>query len=92
VLTNEDPLNIVIGNSGLKPQFRNTVNLSFFDYKVLTERYIWANISYNHYAELDQQYGIRGQLRQADLPGINVNGDYSFSAWLNYYFKWKGRA
>ncbi|HZE84896.1 MAG TPA: outer membrane beta-barrel protein, partial [Puia sp.] len=90
VVTNEDPLNIVVGNSGLKPQFRNSVNLSFFDYKVLTERYIWANISYTF-----TQNSISNRV-SVDSSGkrisqaINVNGDYSFSAWLNYYFKWKG--
>jgi len=38
VRTNEDPLNVQLGNPNLKPAFGNNVSLNFFDYKVFTER------------------------------------------------------
>src|SRR5205814_9860844 len=46
VATNDDPLNISVGNPDLKPAFRNNINLGFFDFKVLTERNIWTNVGY----------------------------------------------
>lgn len=41
---NSDPLNITIGNPGLKPTFTNNLNVRFQDFKVETLRNISANI------------------------------------------------
>ena len=41
---NSDPLNITIGNPGLKPTFTNNFNVRFQDFKVETLRNISANI------------------------------------------------
>ncbi|HMH22763.1 MAG TPA: outer membrane beta-barrel protein [Puia sp.] len=89
-LTNEDPLNITVGNPGLKPQFRNEASLNFFDYKVLTERYIWASISYNATQNSISNRVTVDSTGKRISQAINVNGNYSFNGWLNYYFKWKG--
>ena len=92
IVTNEDPLNVTIGNPALRPQFRNNINLNFFDYKVLSEREIWASVSYT-----GTQNSISSSVH-VDSTGkrvsqaINVSGDYSLYAYLNYYFKWKAPA
>lgn len=44
---NANPLNIQIGNPGLKPSFSHNMNFSFNDYKVETQRNIMANASFS---------------------------------------------
>ena len=88
ILTNEDPLNITIGNPGLKPSFMNRLQLFFNDYKVLTDRGIWANIAYNF-----TQNAISNSVN-VDATGrrvtqyVNVSGSHSVFGWLGYSFKW----
>lgn len=89
ILTNEDPLNVTIGNPGLKPQFVNRVSLFYNEYKVLTERGIFANASYNF-----TQNAISSRV-DVDTTGkrttqyVNVNGNHTFYGYLSYSFKWK---
>lgn len=89
IKTNEDPLNITIGNPGLKPQFRNDFHIYYNDYKVMTQRGIFANAGFNF-----TQNAIVGS-EYVDSSGrrisqsINVNGNYTISGYLGYNFKWK---
>jgi hypothetical protein len=89
VLTNEDPLNITIGNPALKAQFQNRINLNFFDYQVLTERSIWVNMNYNFTQNaISNQVTVDSTGRRVS-QAINVNGNYDLQASLDYYFKWR---
>jgi Outer membrane protein beta-barrel family len=89
ILTNEDPLNITIGNPGLKPQFANRFSANYNDYKILTERGIYASASYTV-----TQNAI-GSSVNVDTTGkrttqyVNVNGNYTFDGYASYGFKWK---
>lgn len=47
VLSNNNPLNIVIGNPDLDIAFSNRITTSYNSYKVLSSRSIWGYISYN---------------------------------------------
>lgn len=47
VRINSDPLNIILGNPDLKPSFRNSFNLYYNSYKVLSNRSIYLNGSYS---------------------------------------------
>src|SRR6516225_5189955 len=42
VLTNTNPLNILIGNPSLRPAFQNNMELRFSDYQVLKDQFIYA--------------------------------------------------
>ena len=90
IRANEDPLNILVGNPGLKPAFNNQIYMNFFDYKVLTERSIWINAGYNF------ENNAIGSSINVDSSGrrvsqsINVNGNHSLNANISYEFKWKG--
>lgn len=85
--TNEDPLNIVIGNPGLKPQFRNNFWLSFFDFKVLTNRNIWLNASYNFTSNaISSRTTIDSKGKRA-TQAVNVDGTRSMNLYANYGLK-----
>jgi hypothetical protein len=90
VATNDDPLNITVGNAGLKPEFDNNINLFFNDYKVLSQRGIFMGVFYR-FAEnsivnstfFDANTGKR--LNQY----VNLNGNKSLSGWMGYSIKVK---
>lgn len=73
---NTDPLNITIGNPNLKQQFTNKFTLSFNDYKVLTSRYIYGNLSYSTISDgiSTKDYVVDGV---NTTQYINVKGNYS---------------
>jgi hypothetical protein len=85
--TNDDPLNIVIGNPDLKPAFRSNLNLSFYNFKPLSHTNIYMNITYsgtqNAFASRDFVDSLGRRVSQA----INVNGNRSLSGRLNYGFE-----
>ncbi len=47
VLNNNDPLNIALGNSSLKPSFGSRFNLYYSTYKTLSDQYFSISASYN---------------------------------------------
>ena len=58
--TNDDPLNINIGNPNLKPSFTNSMNLDYYNYKVITETDIYAQHQLPVYAKCHQQQQFCG--------------------------------
>jgi len=89
IVVNEDPLNIVAGNPGLKPQFRNSFFLFYNDYKVMSERGIWINMngSFTQNA-ISNSVNVDSKGRRVS-QSVNVNGNYSFFTYIGYNFKWK---
>jgi hypothetical protein len=87
-LTNNiDPLNIVIGNPALKQEFRNNLNLSYNNYKVLSERYIYLGTYFTFTNnDISSTYTIDA-LGKRTTQYINVNGNYSVQFYANYGFK-----
>lgn len=45
--SNNDPVNIVLGNPGLKPSFTNRFNIGYNSYRVLTSQYVWLYGNYS---------------------------------------------
>lgn len=89
VATNNDPLNIAIGNASLKPSFQHSFNSFFSDYKVMTERSIWINMSYsitnNSISSRDSVTSEGKRYYQA----VNINGNKSFYADVSNNYKIK---
>jgi hypothetical protein len=87
--TNDDPLNIVVGNPDLKPQFQNTVRLYFNDYKVLSERGIFLNANYGFTQNAISSKTTVDATGKRTNQAVNVDGNRFASIYFNYGFKWK---
>ncbi|HXB96202.1 MAG TPA: outer membrane beta-barrel protein [Puia sp.] len=88
IVTNEDPLNIFVGNPALKPQFENSISLYYDDYKVLTDRGIWANI-WSSFTSNDIANSVHVDSGRSVNQYVNVNGNWSVNGYFSYAFKWK---
>jgi outer membrane receptor protein involved in Fe transport len=89
IVTNEDPLNVTIGNPGLKPQFANRLSIFFNDYQVLTDRGIWANV-YGNVTQNNISTSVTvDSTGKRTTQYVNVTGTWSMGGYLSYSFKWK---
>ena len=89
LLTNNDPLNITIGNPALKPSFSNDVSLSFNDWKMLSERSIWSSVDYQFTENSISTSSSVDSFGRRVNQAINVNGKRNVRANLDYGFKIK---
>jgi len=90
VATNDDPLNISVGNPDLQPAFRNNINLGFFDFKVLTERNIWTNVGYSFTQNaISSRDYVDASTGKRVYQAVNVDGNRNLYAYLDYGFKIK---
>ncbi len=83
---NTDPTNITQGNTNLKQEFINSIDVHYNDYKVLTNRYLWmgGNISFINNAIRTSQKTI---LNVDTTKYVNVNGNYTSWGYAGYGFK-----
>jgi len=85
--TNEDPLNVTIGNPDLKPQFYNSVRISFNDFRLLSERgiYVSANYSFTTNA-ISSRSTVDANGRRTN-QSVNVDGNRSAGMYVDYGLK-----
>ncbi|MEO9004728.1 MAG: outer membrane beta-barrel protein, partial [Ginsengibacter sp.] len=84
---NDDPLNIVIGNPSLRQKFQNRFNLSFNNYKVLSERSIYVGTNFSTTKNDISSSNIIDKFGRRTTQYLNVDGNYSASIYLGYYIK-----
>lgn len=87
VRTNEDPLNIVIGNADLRPSFRNNIGLNYNDFKALSGRSVWMGFNYNSTNNSFATKDFVDSLGRRVSQSINVDGNHSLSGYMDYGFK-----
>jgi hypothetical protein len=82
---NNDPLNIFVGNPNLKVGFTHGITANYYNYKVLSSRYIYAYVYYSavqnaitNSSSIDLSTGKR-----TSTP-INVNGNRNWSISLQW--------
>ena len=85
--TNDDPLNITIGNALLKPSFRNNFNLNFNDFKALSNRSIFLGVSYSSTNNAFASKDFIDTLGRKVSQSINVDGNNSLNGYIDYGFK-----
>jgi len=89
IATNDDPLNVIIGNANLSPEFDNEVNVKFTDYKVLTERSFFCVLTYRFIDNAITNKTIFDAYGKQVNQFINLNGNHSFFGNFNYGIKLK---
>ncbi|MBX2906416.1 MAG: TonB-dependent receptor [Taibaiella sp.] len=85
---NTDPLNISVGNPGLKQEFNNNMSLNFNNYKVLSNTYLYVGVSGSLTDNaISTEQEIRNGVNYTRY--INVDGNRSMNWWGGYDFKIK---
>jgi hypothetical protein len=88
VRVNDDPFNQIIGNPNLKQAFNNNFSIFYNDFKVLTGRSVWMNLSYNTTSNAivqNQEFTQKGRT----LQYVNTTGNHNLYYYLSYGFKVK---
>ena len=89
IAENSDPLNVRIGNPSLIQEFRHTVRLFFYDYKVFNERNIWLSINGSKTDNAITSRDFVDSLGRKIYQAINKDGNFDASVYLDYGFKIK---
>jgi hypothetical protein len=87
IVTNSDPLNLLIGNPDLEQGFTHTVNMNMRDYKVFKSRFIalWGNFSATEKAITNSSFVDAKGLRTAKY--VNTDGNYNYNVRMIYNFE-----
>ena len=89
LVSNDNQINIFVGNPDLKPSFNSTISLNLGDYKVFTERSIWFNLSYNFTMnDFANATEVDASGRSKSMA-VNVNGNRNVSYYLSGEWKLK---
>ncbi|MFI5196159.1 MAG: outer membrane beta-barrel protein [Chitinophagales bacterium] len=86
---NTDPLNITIGNPNLKQEFINKVTLRFNDFKILSSRFLWSNLSFTSFSNAISTSLTTTKQGENTTQYVNVNGNYTGFGYIGYGFKLK---
>jgi hypothetical protein len=89
IQNNQDPLNIIVGNAALKPAFQNNIRAQYYFFKALSGNNLWSNLNYSFTQNAISTNSFVDTLGRKITQSINVSGNYSLSANINYGFKWK---
>jgi hypothetical protein len=91
VRENQDPLNIVVGNPDLDPSFRHSFSGSYYNYKVLTSRYISfsMNASFTSNAIVSNVTTDAVGKSVYKYENLTDHRPLNYSAYLNYSNKIK---
>jgi hypothetical protein len=81
---NLDPLNVAIGNANIRQSFTHRVSLSFNDYKMITNRYIWMNVSMNMVDNAISRSENVDAVGRRTYQYINVDGNYNGWGYISY--------
>ncbi|MFT3705145.1 MAG: TonB-dependent receptor [Agriterribacter sp.] len=87
VAENNDPLNIFIGNPDLTPAFNHRFSLWFNDYKVLKERGIFANGSFNLIDNTITTSNTVDKQGRRIYQSVNTGNTYNYWSYVGYNMK-----
>ena len=81
---NSNPLQITIGNPNLKVGYSQSINLSIFNYKVLSSRSLYAGINASNKYNNVSTNRTFDELGRTINKYVNLNGFYNVSMWGGY--------
>lgn len=85
LLNNNNPLFLQIGNPNLNIAFNQSIDLNFFDYKVLTGRNIYAGFYFSTISNAFSSSESVDELGRRISQTVNVNGNYNLNG--NIYYR-----
>lgn len=84
VLTNTDPLNITLGNPGLKPSFTNSLYGWYNSYEVISGQSIFINGSYNNtYDQIINSTYTQDGKNTTQYVNLHNETPYNYSLYIN---------
>lgn len=88
VLDNSDQINRYLGNENLKPSFRNSLNLNYNSFRVLTGNYVYigGNIS-TEKDPITQNIDTLNGINTYTWNNVNGKTNTSVNVWSGLYFK-----
>lgn len=82
VLSNNDPLNIYIGNPALTPAYSNTIEVGYNEYKTIDEKYIFSNLNYSFTSNQISVNTFTDSAGKNINQFININGYNRYRGYL----------
>lgn len=76
-----------VGNPDLKQAFRQRFSLSLNNYKLLTQRSMYINLSYNTTSNAFSNMDYVDALGKRISQPVNVQGNYSWNGYVYYFIK-----
>ncbi|HSZ87207.1 MAG TPA: TonB-dependent receptor, partial [Puia sp.] len=76
IQNNTDPLNIIVGNAGLKPAFQNNIRMQYYFFKALTNNNLFTNFNYGFTQNAISTNSYVDSLGRKITQSINVSGNY----------------
>jgi hypothetical protein len=94
IRSNTDPLNIYLGNPGLKPAFNNRINANYNVYKIITNQYFYLYGSYSFTSNAIVESRITDSVGISTFQSVNLNGkmpsNFNLNAAFSRKIKWGG--
>ncbi|NCI47063.1 outer membrane beta-barrel protein [Sediminibacterium soli] len=87
LIDNTDPLNITIGNAGLKQAFQHNFSFRASDFKVLKSRSMSINMNYSKTDNAISNASTVDSLNRRVNQSVNIDGNYSWNVSAGYGFE-----
>ena len=85
VQDNSNPLSLTLGNPNLKIGFSQNINASYFNYKVISSRSIYAGVNFSNTFNNISLSRFVDEFGRTISQYININGGYNGSLWGGLY-------
>jgi hypothetical protein len=86
---NSNPLDIYIGNPDLKQSFQSRLNMFYNSYQPISGKSFYTSLSYSFTDNDFASYDLIDHSGRKTHKTVNVNGNNSLWAYMNYYFSLK---
>ena len=89
IINNQNPLNIVVGNPDLRPQFNNNFSLSYNTFDPISNLYFNIRAGANYTLDAISSKSYTDSLGRNVTQSVNVDGTHSYNTGIYFGFKWK---
>jgi hypothetical protein len=83
--SNLNPLNIIVGNPFLKPEFDHMVNVNFNSFSISNQRGIFLYGSFSLQSNAIVTNSFTDTLGRSVYQYVNTNGNYNYASGFNYF-------